>query len=197
MSLTLRGVTLGDLLGFFFADPASLSDTTTDSASLIIPSSVSESADEATSGSGLFTGVGSFELADSSAVSGVAGSGSALSSDFTGVVVPFLAGVRDSRIAAMADVVALTGVVSAGIVLLFGPGERVLTGVISAAIVLLFGPGDRILTGVELVPSSVTLFKGVPPGVRDLAGEDSLDVVSFGFLPRPFFFPVILKNKGE
>ena len=163
MSLTLRGVTLGDLLGFFFADPASLSDTITDSASLTIPSSVSESADEATSG--LFTGVGSFELADSSAVSGVAGSGSgsALSTDFTGVVVPFLAGVRewDSRIAAMADVVALTGVVSAGIVLLFGPGERVLTGVVSAAIVLLFGPGDRILTGVELVPSSDTLFKGV------------------------------------
>jgi hypothetical protein len=156
---------LGDLLGFFFADPASLSDTITDSASLIIPSSVSESADEATSGSGLFTGVGSFELADSSAVSGVAGSGSALSTltDFTGVVVSFLAGVRewDSRIAAMADVVALTGVVSAGIVLLFGPGERVLTGVVSAAIVLLFGPGDRILTGVELVPSSDTLFKGV------------------------------------
>lgn len=196
MSLTLRGVTLGDLLGFFFADPASLSDTITDSASLTIPSSVSESDDEATSGSGLFTGVGSFELADSSAVSGVAGSGSgsALSTDFTGVVVPFLAGVRewDSRIAAMADVVALTGVVSAGIVLLFGPGERVLTGVVSAAIVLLFGPGDRILTGVELVPSSDTLFKGVPPGVRDLAGEDSLDVVPFGFLPRPFFFPVIL-----
>ena len=96
-------------------------------------------------------------------MSGVAGSGSALSTDFTGVVVSFLAGVRewDSRIAAMADVVALTGVVSAGIVLLFGPGERVLTGVISAAIVLLFGPGDRILTGVELVPSSDTLFKGV------------------------------------
>ena len=167
MSLTLRGVTLGDLLGFFFADPASLSDTITDSASLTIPSSVSESDDEATSGSGLFTGVGSFELAvaDSSAVSGVAGSGSgsAISKDFTGVVVPFLAGVRewDSRIAAMADVVALTGVVSAGIVLLFGPGERVLTGVVSAAIVLLFGPGERILTGVELVPSSDTLFKGV------------------------------------
>ena len=163
MSLTLRGVTLGDLLGFFFADPASLSDTITDSASLTIPSSVSESDDEATSGSGLFTGVGSFELADSSAVSGVAGSGSARSTDFTGVVVSFLAGVRewDSRIAAMADVVALTGVVSAGMVLLFGPGERILTGVVSAGMVLLFGPGDRILTGVELVPSSDTLFKGV------------------------------------
>ena len=171
MSLTLRGVTLGDL-GFFFADPASLSETITDSASLTIPSSVSESDDEDDGitlngeGFGVFTGVGSFELADSSAaVSGVAGSGSgsALSTDFTGVVVPFLAGVRewDSRIAAMADVVALTGVVSAGIVLLFGPGERVLTGVVSAAIVLLFGPGERILTGVKLVPSSDTLFKGV------------------------------------